>query len=140
MGHLAVINAPYSFSVIWNAIRPWLARETQDKVEILSSDYATRLRQLVDPENLPATLGGECHCEEHGGCHLSSAGPWMDGREERREKWIKGEVESTALPYPWEVKGEGEKMDEPPKPVEGAMANGDAARPQEGVEADKKAT
>ncbi len=33
----------------------------------------------------------------------SQAGPWKEGREERREKWLKGEAD-LALPSPWDEK------------------------------------
>ena len=97
MGHLAIINAPYSFAAIWSAVRPWLAKETADKVHILSSDYKSALLELVDEENLPESLGGKCTCSDKGGCSLSSAGPWMEGRKERREKWLKGERDTPGL-------------------------------------------
>ncbi|TDL22200.1 CRAL/TRIO domain-containing protein [Rickenella mellea] len=97
MGKLAVINAPSSFAVIWKFVRPWLAQETQDKVEILGSDYQDVLLSLVDAENLPASLGGKCTCEDKGGCVVSNAGPWMDNRKERREKWLKCERNAIGL-------------------------------------------
>ena len=97
MGHLAVINAPYSFAAIWSAVRPWLAKETADKVHILSSDYQSALLELVDEENLPASLGGKCTCDDKGGCLVSNWGPWMEGRAERRVRWLKGERDSPAL-------------------------------------------
>ena len=100
MGHLAVINAPYSFAAIWAAVRPWLAKETQEKVHILSSDYQSGLLELVDAENLPTSLGGKCTCEGYGGCEASQAGPWMVDRERRREMWLRGDLERTGL-TPW---------------------------------------
>ncbi|KAG6376972.1 CRAL-TRIO domain-containing protein [Boletus reticuloceps] len=80
MGQLAIINAPSSFTFIWSAVKPWLSKETVDKVDILGKDYKDVLLQLVDVDNLPAGLGGNCTCSDAGGCVLSSAGPWMDER------------------------------------------------------------
>jgi hypothetical protein len=80
MGQLAIVNAPSSFTMIWAMIKPWISKETAAKVDILGSDYAKVLLELIDEENLPSTLGGKCSCDEHGGCHLSGAGPWMEGR------------------------------------------------------------
>lgn len=78
MGQLAIINAPSSFTFIWSFVKPWLSKETVDKVDILGKDYKDVLLQLVDADNLPAILGGNCSCA--GGCDLSSAGPWMEER------------------------------------------------------------
>jgi hypothetical protein len=61
-------------------VKPWLSKETAAKVDILGSDYKDVLLDLVDPENLPSSLGGSCICAEAGGCHLSGAGPWQEGR------------------------------------------------------------
>lgn len=74
MGQLAIVNAPSSFAFIWSIMRPWMAKETAEKVDILGHDYRQRLLDMVDADSLPKTLGGNCECE--GGCHLSSVGPW----------------------------------------------------------------
>ena len=87
MGQLAIVNAPMSFTFMWSIIKPWLSKETADKVDILGSNYQEVLLRLVDKENLPASLGGACECK--GGCEYSSAGPWkenFDEREERRKR------------------------------------------------------
>ncbi|KIM65935.1 hypothetical protein SCLCIDRAFT_14824 [Scleroderma citrinum Foug A] len=84
MAKIAIVNAPSSFAFIWSIIRPWLAKETADKVEILGSDYHKVLLELIDAENLPTALGGKCTCEHAGGCDWSGAGPWMDERLARQ--------------------------------------------------------
>ena len=84
MGQLLIINAPSSFAFIWGIIKPWLAKETVEKVDILSSNYKEVLLEVIDAENLPVTLGGQCTCESEGGCDLSGAGPWMDARKARK--------------------------------------------------------
>lgn len=87
MGQLAIVNAPSTFTMIWSIIKPWLSKETADKVDILGSDYKDVLLKQVDADCLPSTLGGSCECPEYGGCHMNSPGPWMDGRV----GWGKGE-------------------------------------------------
>lgn len=80
MGQLAIVNAPSSFTFIWSMIKPWLSKETVEKVDILGSDYKDVLLDLVDKESLPSVLGGECTCAGDGGCQLSGSGPWKEGR------------------------------------------------------------
>ncbi|KAI0917030.1 hypothetical protein AcW2_007271 [Taiwanofungus camphoratus] len=107
MAQLAIINAPASFTTIWSFVRPCLAKETVAKVDILGSDYEQVLLAQIDAENLPTSLGGTCTCEALGGCSKSNTGPWMVGRKERREKWLRGERTKLEL---GPEDGEGEKL------------------------------
>lgn len=81
MGQVVIINAPSSFTTIWNVIKPWLSKETVAKIDILGNDYERALLELVDAESLPTLFGGQCTCKDLGGCELSGAGPWLDGRK-----------------------------------------------------------
>ncbi|KAI3607698.1 sec14 cytosolic factor [Moniliophthora roreri] len=81
MGTLAFINAPASISMMWNVLKPWLAKETQEKIVLFGKDYKERLLELVDADSLPKVLGGKCTCPEAGGCHLNGAGPWLQNRK-----------------------------------------------------------
>lgn len=95
MGQVKIINAPLSFTSMWAVMKPWLARETVDKVDILGSSYADALLSIVDAENLPVSLGGKCECP--GGCQYSNAGPWLADRQKRRDYWLNGERDHIAL-------------------------------------------
>ncbi|VDC00760.1 unnamed protein product [Peniophora sp. CBMAI 1063] len=95
MGKLVIINAPVTFAAIWKIIKPLIHERTVSKVEIYSSSYKDALLSQIPAENLPASLGGKCSCP--GGC--SNAGPWMDGRAERRAQWIAGEQARPGLPW-----------------------------------------
>ncbi|KAJ7191525.1 CRAL-TRIO domain-containing protein, partial [Mycena haematopus] len=76
MGAFYIINAPWAFTAIWAAIKPWLDEVTVKKVHILGgpSAYKPELLAQIDKEALPKQFGGECECE--GGCSLSDVGPW----------------------------------------------------------------
>lgn len=102
MGQLAIINAPVTFTMIWSVVRPWLSKETAAKIDILGSDYENVLLELVDAENLPTSLGGKCTCSDVGGCHLSGAGPWQEGRVGWGPK-SRGKSEGVAASEPQEV-------------------------------------
>ncbi|TCD65106.1 hypothetical protein EIP91_003080 [Steccherinum ochraceum] len=93
MAQLAIVNAPSSFTTIWSFIKPWLAKETVAKVDVLGTDYQSVLLDLIAAENLPAQLGGSCTTCGADGCDRSNAGPWSEGRRERRERWLRGEGE-----------------------------------------------
>ena len=97
MARLAIVNAPRGFSAIWNVMKPWIAKETAAKVTIMGSDYKSKLLEIIDPENLPAFLGGTCTCDGLGGCVKSNAGPWMHNRKRRRELWLNGERDTCAI-------------------------------------------
>ncbi len=85
LGGLIVLNAPSSFAAIFNVVKAWMAKETASKVEVLGSDYQKRLLEVVDAEHLPARFGGQCKCDEHGGCELSIAGPWIAEYDRQEE-------------------------------------------------------
>ncbi|KAH7427266.1 hypothetical protein KP509_10G036700 [Ceratopteris richardii] len=76
LGKMFIVNAPASFKAVWTMIKPWLDKRTQRKIEVHGSNFASKLLELVDAENLPEFLGGACHCME--GCENSDAGPWKD--------------------------------------------------------------
>lgn len=112
MAQLAIINAPASFTTIWGFIKPWLAKETLAKIDILGTDYKDVLLKQIPAENLPESLGGTCTCEEAGGCKLSNAGPWMHNRKARREKWLRGERKRLGLGMEGEDEDDGERMED----------------------------
>ena len=76
-----IVNAPFLFSGVWAIIKPWLDKKTRDKISIHGSGFQKELLQLVDKENLPEFLGGECKCSESGGCLLMNPGLYNPNNE-----------------------------------------------------------
>jgi len=76
LGRMFIVNAPTAFKAFWAAIKPWLDKRTQKKIEVHGSNFSSKLLELVDSENLPQFLGGSCCCL--GGCENSDAGPWNE--------------------------------------------------------------
>ncbi|KAJ7130772.1 CRAL-TRIO domain-containing protein [Mycena crocata] len=76
MGAFYIINAPWAFTAVWAAIKPWLDEVTVSKVHIVGgpSAYRPLLLAQIDKASLPREFGGECACV--GGCSLSDVGPW----------------------------------------------------------------
>mmetsp|Transcript_40840 Transcript_40840/g.49556 ORF Transcript_40840/g.49556 Transcript_40840/m.49556 type:complete len:312 (-) Transcript_40840:232-1167(-) len=68
LGGAYIINAPWVFSTVWNAISKILDKRTQEKVYVLSKGkkQTEELLKIIDAESLPEFLGGVCRCE--GGC------------------------------------------------------------------------
>lgn len=110
-------------------MKPWIAKETAQKVAIMGSDYQHKLLEFIDADSLPATLGGTCTCAGLGGCMRSSAGPWMYNRKRRRELWLAGARATPAL-----LPGEHEQDGRASKMV-GVDRDGDAALPPLAIEA-----
>lgn len=79
MGKFYIINAPWTFSLVWNIVKPWLDEVTVAKIDIQRASYKDTLLKQIDEENLPGVFSGKCNCP--GGCSLSDAGPWNPSDE-----------------------------------------------------------
>ncbi|KFK31364.1 hypothetical protein AALP_AA6G102800 [Arabis alpina] len=75
---LFVVNASSGFRILWLALKAFLDARTLAKVQVLGPNYIGELLEAIDPSNLPAFLGGNCTCSDHGGCLFSDEGPWID--------------------------------------------------------------
>jgi len=73
LGKTLIINAPVVFRAIWAVVKPMLDPRTQEKIEVCPPDYMKVLTRWVDPENIPAYLGGKSQ-----GSLLDDVGPWND--------------------------------------------------------------
>ncbi|KAI8621909.1 CRAL-TRIO domain-containing protein [Chytriomyces sp. MP71] len=77
LGLVLIINAPYTFSLLWNLIVAIVPAEVAAKCKILGTDYQQTLLDLMDADQMPAVYGGSCACS--GGCENADKGPWNDG-------------------------------------------------------------
>ncbi|XP_057537083.1 phosphatidylinositol/phosphatidylcholine transfer protein SFH11 [Amaranthus tricolor] len=78
LNRLYVVNAGSGFRLLWKALRTSLDAHTAKKIQVLGSNYKSKLIEVIDPSNLPSFLGGNCTCSEQGGCMISDKGPWND--------------------------------------------------------------
>lgn len=61
MAHkVVIINSGYFFTGLWNVIKLFLNKLTQEKITIMGSNYMGELSKFVSPENLPVCIGGSC--------------------------------------------------------------------------------
>jgi len=77
LGTMFLINCGMTFSLVWNLVKGFIDTKTKDKIKVEKSKFQPKLLELVDAENLPSILGGNCKCSHvEGGCMLSDIGPW----------------------------------------------------------------
>ena len=74
VGQIYIINTSFWFKAAWAVVKYFIAERTRKKITTLGSSYTEQLLEIIDKENLPKILGGECECKE--GCLKSDAGPW----------------------------------------------------------------
>jgi hypothetical protein len=96
LGKMYLINAPWGFSGVWNAVKGWLDPVTVKKIHILGSGFVSDLGQQVDIANLPKDVlpsseqKNGCVCpgatDNLENCHFSDAGPWNEAEWKNKEK------------------------------------------------------
>jgi hypothetical protein len=73
LGKMFIINAPMLFTTVWTVVKRMLDEVTVKKIQILGSNYKSALLEVIDADNLPEFLGGNCKIP------LGDVGPWNDG-------------------------------------------------------------
>jgi hypothetical protein len=73
--------------------------DATDAANSISSTSAGS-RSDSDADSESDSCSGSSNGGGGGGCALSNAGPWMDGRAERRARWLRGEIPIPGVPWP----------------------------------------
>jgi len=60
MGQMFIINAPLLFTGVWAIVKGFLDERTRKKITIMGGKYKKDLLLLVEADNLPDFLGGNC--------------------------------------------------------------------------------
>lgn len=57
---LYMINAPFTFSIMWALIKPWIDPVTVQKFQIVGSNYQDILKDKIAADQIPVEYGGTC--------------------------------------------------------------------------------
>ena len=77
MWQMYVINTPILFKAAWVVIKPFLNEKSRNRIKLLGGKYQKELFKIVDPDNVPTVVGGNCTCEDKGGNWFQACpGPW----------------------------------------------------------------
>ncbi|KAL0891517.1 hypothetical protein Bca101_015500 [Brassica carinata] len=78
LNRMFIINAGSGFRLLWSTVKSFLDPKTTAKIHVLGNKYHSKLLEVIDASELPEFFGGNCTCEEKGGCMRSDKGPWND--------------------------------------------------------------
>ncbi|OWM83870.1 hypothetical protein CDL15_Pgr004301 [Punica granatum] len=78
LSQMFIINAGPGFKLLWNTVKSFLDPKTTSKIHVLGNKYQSKLLEIVDANELPEFLGGNCTCADQGGCLRSDKGPWKN--------------------------------------------------------------
>ncbi|TYG81072.1 hypothetical protein ES288_D02G267900v1 [Gossypium darwinii] len=78
LNRMFIINARSGYRLLWGTVKSFLDPKTTAKIHVLGNKYQSKLLEVIDANELPEFLGGNCTCSDKGGCMLSDKGPWND--------------------------------------------------------------
>lgn len=73
LGHICLVNAPFTFRAVWSMVKGLLDIRTQGKIEVLGPDFKKTLVQHVKEEDLSELFQGPSV-----GSLQDDCGPWND--------------------------------------------------------------
>jgi len=84
---MIIVNPPSILSMFWVIITPWLNKRTLEKLEVVSSDHITVLKEYIEFDSIPAFLGGGCKsCKND--CSPGTGGIFGSGEPDPNRKEI----------------------------------------------------
>ncbi|CAM9094639.1 unnamed protein product [Ascophyllum nodosum] len=54
-----ILNAPWWFNLVWKVVSPFVHPNTKKKVVVCGGHFMPQLSELIDPQNVPSSVGGE---------------------------------------------------------------------------------
>jgi hypothetical protein len=73
LGKMFFINVPIIFSLAWKLVKPWLHKNTRQRIQIYSSNGREEIQKVIDVENLHVIFGGKKNED-----YKAHPGPWDD--------------------------------------------------------------
>jgi len=73
-----MINTPMVFNMVWRAVKPVIAKATQEKISIVGGRFLSTLTEKVDAQHVPEMLGG-ANAAGYDEQKLETPGGWMPG-------------------------------------------------------------
>lgn len=65
------------FNLVFSMVKGFIDKKTVAKMNVLGDKYLDALLTIIDKDNIPSFLGGNCKCSHvEGGCLFADIGPW----------------------------------------------------------------
>lgn len=76
LGKMTVINVGFFFRAVWSLAKGFIDPKTANKINLVKGKGEAELLEIIEKDNLPKFLGGNCECNFKFGCLGSDIGPW----------------------------------------------------------------
>lgn len=77
MHQMYIINCPLLFRAAYKIFKPFIDEKTRKKIHIRGGSFDDMF-ELIERDQVPKLIGGDCECENEGGCNYSDKGPWLE--------------------------------------------------------------
>ena len=62
LGQMFLVNTSFFFSAVYTIVKGFIDEKTRNKITVEKSSYQKKLLELIEADNLPSFLGGNCTC------------------------------------------------------------------------------